>query len=172
MADDNSTKPITDDILNLVGSCMAILEAGELPKDDPSLPMVFGFATSLEAKLSELTGVESIEDERAREETFTVPRILGTRRADQDPWTDRAHSAAQKHEKHLTKALDTVSEAKGLAVTLRYALLSDIYDTIFAPEIMQLIIDRLERAQNQIDRHSIEHATLFIAYFDRDRPES
>lgn len=123
-------------------------------------------------QLAKMTGEARtlLEDsQRDEPEAFTVPQILGKRRADQDPWTDCAHSAAQKHEKHLTKALDKVSDAKALAETLRYALLNDNYDTIFAPEILQRIIDRLERAQKQIDRHSMEHSNLFIAYFDRER---
>lgn len=78
--------------------------------------------------------------------------------------------AAQDHAKHLRKGESRPAQAKGLAETLRCALRSDDYDPEpFADEIVAQIIDLLDKAQSQVDRHSREHSNLFLAYFEQKR---
>jgi hypothetical protein len=102
---------------------------------------------------------------------FAIPDVLGKHRADEDEWTHDAHMAAHRHAKHLNKAEGRIMKAKGLAETLRCALLSDRYDPEpFADDICAEIIHHISKAQELIDRHGSRHSNLFLAYFDRERP--
>lgn len=79
-----------------------------------------------------------------------------------------AFRASLKHTKHLRKAEHQVEDAKGLAETLRHAMLSGSgYDPVFAPEVLERIITRLEKAQSLMGRHSIVDGKLFV---DRVKP--
>lgn len=115
---------------------------------------------------------DEMESELDDEPDFIVPQIV-SKRPDQDRWAHDVGMAAIDHAKHLQKAEGRIGKAKGLAETLRCALLSSAYNPEpFADDVVESIISQLSKAQDQIDKHSSEHRNLFLAYFDRDRPES
>jgi hypothetical protein len=102
---------------------------------------------------------------------FAIPEVLDKHRADTDEWSHDASMAALKHAKHLRKAEGRLAKATGLAETLRCALRSDDYDPeAVADEVVAFIVDLLDQAQSQIDRHCRVHSNLFLAYFERQRP--
>lgn len=69
--------------------------------------------------------------------------------------TGPEHDIAES--KHLRKVDSRIAEAKGVAETLRCALLSDDYDPEpFADVIAGQIVDLLGKAQASLDRHSME----------------
>jgi hypothetical protein len=106
----------------------------------------------------------------ASQDGFSIPELLGARRADQDGWVHRVLMAALDHARHLRKAEGKVADAMALAETVRSALLSDEYDEQEAPAVVRLIVKMLSQAQAEIDRHSRRHDNLFLAYFERQRP--
>lgn len=59
-------KPLAHQLQDRVYSSLTMLERQELSEGNPELPGVLALATSLNEKLSDITGIESVTDELAR----------------------------------------------------------------------------------------------------------
>ncbi len=99
---------------------------------------------------------------------FKIPNILRSMRDhkhDED-WDNHfaALEAAPRHAKHLSKAEESLADARDFCETLRgHQIEEEAYTEVTVVERIEKLICK---TRDRLDRHGTAHTNLFIAYFD------
>ena len=94
---------------------------------------------------------------------FKIPRVLSNERIEDQDYLD-CWTAANKHEKHLTKAEHDLSKARNFTEILRSHLIEE--EAFTEVTVVDHIEKLIRRARDRLDKHSTMHNNLFVAYFD------
>jgi len=97
---------------------------------------------------------------------FKVPKVLSRERCENENYI-ATWMAAGHYGKHLNNAEDDLMVAKDLAKILKGSLEAS-HDSLgfTAANVVNEIIERLNKAYSRLDKHDTRYRNLFIAYFD------
>lgn len=108
------------------------------------------------------------ETEPAEAQKYQIPQLLRDGNRSEQRAAD--HMAAIRHAKYLQKAESNLWSAEGLCDILGvYLRDADIDECARAEKLVRQIESLVEKAQRRIDRHSMRHNNLFVAYCESQR---